>query len=110
MNTLTSVSETKQSSFLLSNRLSVSQGRQLEFAVNGKTVSGIVLGSKKAEQAEFVRVAVETKVDIPENAQLTIPSRPDAGMCGLAFPSRDKDHVKLVLYIRCSCVDADSVE
>jgi hypothetical protein len=110
MNTLLSVSERKQADFVVSGRLSVSQGRQLEFAVNGKSVSGVVLRSKSAEQAEFVRVAVETKAEIPDNGQLTLPCRPDAGTCGLAFPSREKDRVKLVLYIRCSCVDADSVE
>jgi hypothetical protein len=109
MNTLISLSERKQSNVVVNDNLSVSPGQRLDFAVNGKPVSGIVLRSKIAEQAEFVRVAVETASEIPDDAQLRIPSRPDAGTCGRAFPVREKNRVKIVLYIRRSCVDAESV-
>src|SRR4051812_27172376 len=108
MNTLVSLSERKQCDLVVNVKLSVSKGEQLDFAVDGKPVSGIVLSSKIAEQAQFVRVAVETKSEIPDNARLSIPTTPEAGTCGRAFAIRQRSGVKLVLYIRCSCVDAAS--
>jgi hypothetical protein len=110
MNTLSSVSEPKPFDFVLSRKISLAPGQRLDFAANDKTVSGVVLRSRIAEQAEFVRVAVETEAEIPEHAKLSLPSRPEAGTCGIAFPLREKNRAKLVLYIRCSCVDAASVE
>jgi hypothetical protein len=111
MNTLiNSVSEPRPFDFVVSRKISLAQGQRLDFAANDKTVSGVVLRSRIAEQAEFVRVAVETEAEIPDHAKLSLPSRPDAGTCGIAFPLRKKNRVKLVLYIRCSCVDAATVE
>ena len=104
-----SVPEVSPRDFSVNRKISLSRGQQLDFAVNDKTVSGVVLRTKLAEQAEFVRVAVETEAEIPDNAKLSLPSRPDAGTCGIAFPIREKNRVKVVLYIRSRCVDAASV-
>ena len=91
-----------------SARLNVSKGQRLIFAANGGAVSGIIINSK-GTPGPWASVTVETETPIPLGAQLSIPSLPETGGCGLAQPTSMGGRVRVALNIGYSYLDISTV-
>jgi len=89
--------------------LNVSRGKRLDFAANGKPVSGIITGSHNQHPPKFASVGVETEDKIRNGARLTIPDCPEAGDCGAAIPTSNQERVGVILRIPLSCVDVATI-
>lgn len=80
----------------------------MNFAADGKPVSGTIVDSEKGDvMSAFVKVA--TSDAIPDNAQLTIPNLPAAGGCGLARPVSLGGRTVVVLSVGYSHVDCSTI-
>ena len=89
-------------------RINVSRGQRLNFAANGKAVSGVIVASKKTF-GPSASVTVETESPIPNNAQLTIPDLPETGGCGLAHPVDHNGRMLVELSIGYAYIDFSTI-
>jgi hypothetical protein len=89
-------------------QLDVSRGTRVNFAANDKPVSGTIVNSEKGDlMSAFIKVA--TSNAIPDDAQLTIPTLPAAGGCGLAHPVSLGGRTVVVLSVGYSHVDCSTI-
>ena len=88
--------------------IDVSYGKTIDFAYDGKPACGTIVAPPNFV-VNTIEVTVETQSPIPRNSQLSIPSLPKTGGCGLASPRPSSDGVFVTLSIGSGFVDLSTI-
>lgn len=90
-------------------RINASRGQTINFAANNVPASGVIVGVEQTP-GPWASIAVLTADPIPKAAQLSIPSLPEQGGCGQAYPvAQSNGRVTVILSVGHMYIDGATI-
>ncbi len=90
------------------NRLNASKGTRLLLEEGGRPFTGVIIASRDGHPLHAV-ITIRTSDNVTAGARLTIPSIPEAGGCGAAYPTLESDHFILELNVGYEYINTSTI-